>query len=212
MSTSHQNRPSRGDRWSIAAFSIAGGAIAAWIGVSAVMRIIVLAGGTNVPVTLEFVDGVADVALTDGSATVPMELDRGILVAPQLTPIAIVPGILGQLVLILTVVTVVGCLLLLARSILSGHVFSRRNSALVSIAGITGLIGFAAVRFFDNMLANATVSLMTDNRLATAVLTVEPFTWVLASFIVAVIATAFAVGDRLQREKSALEKETEGLV
>ena len=212
MSTSHQNRPSRGDRWSIAAFSLAGGAIAAWIGVSAVMRIIVLAGGTNVPVTLEFVDGVADVALTDGSATVPMELDRGILVAPQLTPIAIVPGILGQLALIITVVTIVGCLLLLSRSIIGGRVFSRRNTALVATAGLTGLIGAAAARFFDNMLANATVSLMTENRLDTAVLTVEPFTWILAAFIVAVIMTAFTVGDRLQRDKATLEKETEGLI
>jgi hypothetical protein len=211
MSTS-ENAPTRGDRWSIAAFSIAGFAIAAWIGVSAVMRIIVLAGGTSVPVTIEFVDGVSDVALTDGSATVPVELDSGVLVAPQLTPIAIVPGILGQLALIVTVVTVVGCLLLLSRSILGGQVFSRRNTALVTVAGLTGLIGFAAVRFFDNMLANATVSLITDNRLATAVLTVEPFTWVLAAFVVAVIATAFSVGDRLQREKAALEKETEGLV
>ncbi|MFF7294256.1 hypothetical protein ACFY9N_17130 [Microbacterium sp. NPDC008134] len=211
MSTS-ENAPTRGDRWSIAAFSIAGFAIAAWIGVSAVMRIIVLAGGTSVPVSLEFVDGVSDVALTDGSATVPVELDSGVLVAPQLTAIAIVPGILGQLALIVTVVTVVGCLLLLSRSILGGQVFSRRNTALVTVAGLTGLIGFAAVRFFDNMLANATVSLMTDNRLATAVLTVEPFTWVLAAFVVAVIATAFSVGDRLQREKAALEKETEGLV
>lgn len=211
MSTS-QDVPTRGDRWSIVAFSIVGFAIAAWIGISAVMRIVVLAGGTNVPVTVEFVDGVADVALSDGSATVPIELDRGILVAPQLTPIAIVPGILGQLAMILTVVTVVGCLLLLSRSIIGGRVFSRRNTALVATAGLTGLIGAAAARFFDNMLANATVSLMTDNRLDTAVLTVEPFTWVLAAFIVAVIMTAFTVGDRLQREKATLEKETEGLV
>lgn len=211
MSTS-QDVPARGDRWSIVAFSIVGFAIAAWIGISAAMRIIVLASGTNVPVTVEFVDGVADVTLADGSATVPVELDRGILVAPQLTPIAIVPGILGQLVLILTVVTIVGCLLLLSRGIIGGRVFSRRNTALVATAGLTGLIGAAAVRFFDNMLANAAVALMADNRLDTAVLTVEPFTWILAAFIVAVIMTAFSVGDRLQHEKTALEKDTEGLV
>jgi hypothetical protein len=212
MSISHQNRPSRGDRWSIIAFSIVGFAIAAWITLTAVLRIITLATGTNVPVRVEFVDGAADVALSDGSATVPVQIDGGVLLAPQLTPIAIVPGILGQLALIITVVTIVGCLLLLSRSIIGGRVFGRRNTALVATAGLTGLIGAAVARFFDNMLANATVSLMTDNRLETAVLTVEPFTWILAAFIVAVIMTAFTVGDRLQRDKATLEKETEGLV
>lgn len=212
MATTDQNRPSRGDRWSIIAFSIVGFAIAAWITVTAVLRIIALTGGTNVPVRIEFVDGAADVALSDGSATVPVQIDGGTLIAPQLTPIAIVPGILGQLALIVTIVTIVGCLLLLSRGIIGGRVFSRRNTALVATAGLTGLIGAAVARFFDNMLANATVSLMTDNRLDTAVLTVEPFTWILAAFIVAVIMTAFSVGDRLQREKATLEKETEGLV
>ncbi|MFJ2369196.1 hypothetical protein [Microbacterium sp. NPDC087665] len=212
MSTSEQNTLSRGDRGGIIGFSIAGFIIAAWISITAIMRIIVLASGTSVPVAVQFVDNVAEIPLADGAGTVPIELDRGILVAPQLTPIAIVPGILGQLALILTVVTVIGCLLLLSRSIIGGQVFSRRNTRLVTTASITGLLGFAAVQFFDNMLANATVNIVTDNKLDTVVISVEPFTFVLAAFIVSVIATAFTVGDRLQREKATLEKETEGLV
>lgn len=212
MSTSEQNALSRGDRGGIIGFSIAGFIIAAWISITAIMRIIVLASGTSVPVAVQFVDDVAEIPLADGAGTVPIELDRGILVAPQLTPIAIVPGILGQLALIVTVVTVIGCLLLLSRSIIGGQVFSRRNTRLVTTASITGLLGFAAVQFFDNMLANATVNIVTDNKLDTVVISVEPFTFVLAAFIVSVIATAFTVGDRLQREKATLEKETEGLV
>lgn len=212
MSTSEQNALSRGDRGGIIGFSIAGFIIAAWISITAIMRIIVLASGTSVPVAVQFVDDVADIPLADGVGTVPIELDRGILVAPQLTPIAIVPGILGQLALIVTVITVIGCLLLLSRSIIGGQVFSRRNTRLVTTASITGLLGFAAVQFFDNMLANATVNIVTDNKLDTVVISVEPFTFVLAAFIVSVIATAFTVGDRLQREKATLEKETEGLV
>lgn len=212
MSTSEQSTLSRGDRGGIIGFSIAGFIIAAWISITAIMRIIVLASGTSVPVAVQFVDNVAEIPLADGAGTVPIELDRGILVAPQLTPIAIVPGILGQLALIVTVVTVIGCLLLLSRSIIGGQVFSRRNTRLVTTASITGLLGFAAVQFFDNMLANATVNIVTDNKLDTVVISVEPFTFVLAAFIVSVIATAFTVGDRLQREKATLEKETEGLV
>jgi hypothetical protein len=187
------------------AFVIAGLAIAAWVAVVAIVRIAELMRGTDVPVLVEFIRGSAEVPLTDGSGTVPVQLDSGVLVAPQLSPIAIVPGVIAQIVLILTVVTVIGCLVLLSRRFLQGRVFSRANTALVSTAGLTGLLGFAAVRFFDNMLANATVSLVTDNRLENAVISVEPFTWVLAAFVVAVISTAFTVGARLQRE-------TEGLV
>lgn len=203
---------SRGDRWSIVAFAIAGLVIAAGIVAQTTARIVELARGIDVPVAVDFLDTTVDVALTDGSDSVPVRLDGGVLTAPQLSPIATVPGILGQIVLVLTVLTVIGCLLLLARSILRGQIFSRRNTVLATLAGATGLLGSAAARFFDNMLANATVSQVTDNRLDTAVLTVEPLTWVLAAFAIAVIGTAFSVGERLQRDNASLEKETEGLV
>ncbi len=203
---------SRGDRWSIVAFAMAGLVIAVWIVAQTTGRIIELARGVDVPVAVDFLDTTVDVALTDGSDSVPVRLDGGVLTAPQLTPIATVPGILGQIALAVTVLMVIGCLLLLARSILRGQVFSRRNTVLATLAGATGLLGSAAARFFDNMLANATVSQVTDNRLDTAVLTVEPLIWVLAAFAIAVIGTAFSVGERLQRDNASLEKETEGLV
>ncbi len=205
-------RLSRGDRWSLVAFSVAGLAIAAWVIVWTTSRIIELARGADVPVSVDFLDSTVDVALTDGSGTVPVQISSGVITAPQLTPIATVPGIIGQVVLALTVLMVVACLLLLARGIIRGEVFSRRHTVLVSVAGLGGLLGFAVARFFDNMLANATVAQLTDNRLDTAVLTIDPFTWVMAAFAVAVIATAFTVGERLQRDNIALEKETEGLV
>lgn len=205
MNTASQTTLSKGDSGALIGFAISGFAIAAWISTASVIRIIELVRGTDVPVTVDFIDTKVDVALTGGAGTVPVGLETGILTAPQLTPIAIVPGVIGQIVAILTIITVIGCLVLLSRSIIRGHVFSRRNTVLVSTAGITGLVGFAATRFFDNMLANAAVSIVTDNAVDNAVMTIEPFTFVLAAFIIAVIGTAFGVGDKLQRE-------TEGLV
>ncbi|WP_341947539.1 hypothetical protein [Microbacterium sp. LWH11-1.2] len=202
---SKQGELSRGDKGSLIAFCIAGAAIAAYIAVHSIIRIIGLGSGTAVPVMLEFVDQPVDVPLGAGGADLTLDLDRASVTAADLPPFAVVPGIIGQVLQILTIVVVIGCLLLLARSILGGTVFSRRNTALVMTAGITGLFGFAAVRFFDNMLANATVSAVTDNAFDTAVMSVEPFTFILGAFILAVIGTAFSVGDRLQRE-------TEGLV
>ncbi|MGM1017835.1 MAG: DUF2975 domain-containing protein [Actinomycetota bacterium] len=205
MSTPKQTTLSRGDSGALIGFVLSGIAIAAWSTIASVMRIVELARGTDVPVFIEFFSRETEVDLEAGDGTVSVALDSAVLTAPQLTPIATVPGIIGQVVTIITVLAVVGCLILLARSILRGQVFSRRNTRLVMTTGFTGLVGIAASTFFDSMLANATVSIVTDNTIRNSVLTVEPFTFVLGAFIIAVIGTAFAVGDRLQRE-------TEGLV
>ncbi|GAA1245158.1 putative membrane protein [Microbacterium phyllosphaerae] len=205
--TSTKNRTlSRGDTGALLAFCIAGVMIAAYITVYSIVRIIELARGVNVPVLVEFISSKTpvDLPLTSGD-TVAVGLDSATITAPQLPAIASVPGIIGQVLQIVTIVVVIGCLILLARSTLSGRVFSRRNTTLVATAGITGLFGFSAVRFFDNMLANATVAHVTDNGLDNAVMSIEPFTFILAAFVVALIATVFSIGDRLQRD-------TEGLV
>ncbi|MGN7949414.1 hypothetical protein ACTJKH_11760 [Microbacterium sp. 22215] len=205
--TSTKNRTlSRGDTGALVGFCIAGVMIAAYITVYSIVRIIELARGVDVPVLAEFIGSKTpvDLPLTSGD-TVAVGLDSAVITAPQLPTVAAVPGIMGQIAQILTIVIVIGCLIVLARSVLAGRVFSRRNTALASTAGITGLVGFAAVRFFDNMLANATIARITDNGVENAVISVEPFTFVLAAFVLALIGTVFVVGDRLQRD-------TEGLV
>lgn len=196
---------SRGDKGGLIAFCLAGAVIAISVTVYSVMRMIELARGTDVPVMVEFMPDGTRASIDAGGESVTVGIDRATITAPDLPAIATVPGIMGQVVQVLTILVVIGCLILLARSILSGHVFSRRNTALVMTAGITGLVGFAATRFFENMLANATVAVVTDNTVDNAVITAEPFSFILAAFIVSVIGTAFVIGDRLQRE-------TEGLV
>ena len=90
------------------------------------------------------------------------------------------------------------------RSTVSGRIFGRGRTALVATAGITGLLGFASVRFFDNMLANATVARITDNGIDNAVMSVQPFTFILGAFVIALICTVFSIGDRLQRDTDGL--------
>ncbi|CAH0253937.1 hypothetical protein SRABI76_03313 [Microbacterium oxydans] len=204
MSTSKTGSLSRGDAAALIGFCIAGLAIATFVVVFSILRIIELARGVDVPVLVVFTDTPVQIPLADGDS-VTGALDRAMLTASSLPPIATGAGIIGQVVQAVTIVAVIGCLILLARSILSGRVFSRRNTVLVMTAGLTGLVGFAAVQFFDNMLANATVAVVTDNRIDNAVISVEPFTFILAAFILSVIGTVFVIGERLQRE-------TEGLV
>jgi hypothetical protein len=204
MDSTKQGVLTRGDKSALIGFCIAGLAIAVYFVVFSTIRIIELARGTAVPVLVEFMDAPVQIPLTTGDS-VTAGLDRATLTASTLPPIATAAGIIGQVIQILTIVAVIGCLILLARGILSGCVFSRRSTVLVMTAGITGLVGFAAVQFFDNMLANATVAAVTDNGIDNAVISVEPFTFILAAFIIAVIGTAFVIGEKLQRE-------TEGLV
>ncbi|WP_144874653.1 hypothetical protein [Microbacterium sp. 1.5R] len=195
---------SRGDVASLVGFCIAGAVIALYFTVFSIMRIIELVRGTDVAVPVEFMGDRVDLPLTTGG-TVAVELGSGTIVAPQLPLVAVVPGVIAQIVQIIAVVVVIACLILLARSTISGRIFGRGRTALVATAGITGLVGFSAVRFFDNMLANAAVSRLTENGIDNAVITVEPFTFILAAFVVALITTVFSIGDRLQ-------KDTEGLV
>ncbi len=205
MTSTKDRTMSRGDSGALIGFCIAGVLIAAYITVFSIIRIIELARGVDVPVLVEFISSKTPVDLPLSTGTsIPVGVDSAVITAPELPAIAAVPGIIGQVAQILTIVIVIGCLILLARSVLTGRVFSRRNTALVATAGITGLVGFAAVRFFDNMLANATVAKIADNGVDNAVMSVEPFTFVLGAFVIALISTVFGIGDRLQRDTDGL--------
>lgn len=214
MTSSKTDRAlSRGDIGALIGFCVSGFVIAAYITVFSVMRIIELADGFNVPVLVEFAGDRPPVDLPLGTGgSIPVGVDSATITAPQLPAIAAVPGIIGQVLQIITIVVVIGCLILLARSTIGGRVFSRGHTALVATAGITGLVGFAAIRFFDNMLANATVAHVTDNTIDNAVISVEPFTFILGAFVIALITTVFSIGDRLQRDNAELEDDTKGLV
>jgi hypothetical protein len=204
MTSTTDRALSRGDIGAMVAFCIAGALIALYLTVFSIVRIVELARGEDVAVLVEFRGDGVDLPLSNGGS-IPVGLESGTIVAPQLPLVAAVPGIIAQVVQIITVVVVITCLILLARTTIGGRIFGRGRTALVATAGITGLLGFAGVRFFDNMLANATVARIADNGVDNLVISVEPFAFILAAFVVALITTVFSIGDRLQ-------KDTEGLV
>jgi hypothetical protein len=194
---------STGDTVALALFAIIGVGIAVTSIWMAALRIAELASGGEVQVLAEFIDAPAQA--TSGEETLALLVDRGVVTVSDLMPTGVVFGILGQIAFVLTIDGVVICLLALSRNLLRGTVFSRVNTGLVMGGGILGLVGAAASRFFDNILANTAIAQLTDGSFGTAVLTVEPFPYLLAAFALAIIGTVFVVGDRLRRE-------TEGLV
>lgn len=194
---------SRGDIGAMAVFIVAGVVIAGWTVWHAVVRIVELSVRRDVQVAVDFVGSPAEAQLPSGPLAV--QLDRASVTVDSLGLMGAVPGILGQAAFALTILGVVTCLILLSRNILRGRVFGKVNTRIVMTGGFIGLLGAAASRFFDNMLANAAMAQLTDGLTNTAVISVEPFTFVLAAFALSVIGTVFVIGTRLQRE-------TEGLV
>lgn len=194
---------SRADALAMGAFVVAGVAIAAWTAWNAGARIVELVRGTDVGVVVDFM-GTPVQAAASGSA-VPVALDSGTVTVPQLNSGAIAYGVMGQVAFVVTVITIVFCLVALSRQLQRGRVFGRRNTALVMTAGITGLVGFTASDFFGSMLANSAMFQLVDDPVEIALLTVDPFTFVLAAFAIAIVGSVFTVGARLQRE-------TEGLI
>lgn len=203
MNAANAHRPSRGDRGAIWLFIIAGAAIVIWTIVGAVLRCVELLSPGPVPVHAEFIDTAVDAPIGDGGAAVPVSLQSAVLSVDALPAASVAAGVLGQIALVVTTATIVACLVVVSRGMLRGEVFSRRHTTLVAAAGITGLVGVAAVRFFGNMVANgafAAIGDFDDN----AIFTIEPFPFVIAAFVVAVVSTAFAIGDRLQRDTTGL--------
>lgn len=193
---------SRADSVGVGIFVLAGIAIAFWTVWQAVARIIELARATDVPVWVEFL-GTPVQAEVSGTS-IPVDLDRGVVTIASLDAPGVVTGILGQVIFAATIVGVVFCLVALSANLLRARVFGRVNTALVMTGGILGLIGTAASAFCDNMLANSAMAQLVEAP-DTAVISVEPFPFILAAFAISIVGTVFIVGARLQRE-------TEGLV
>ncbi|GAA1783410.1 hypothetical protein [Leucobacter iarius] len=205
MTIASDIRPSRGDRVALWLFVAVGAVIAIAVAVGAALRIGELLGSGPIRVAAEFIDQRATAPIGPDGSDVEVLLDRAVL-RTAVPPIATWAGVIGQLVLVIAFATVILCLILLSRRLSRGRIFGRSSTVLVGTAGITGLIGAAATRFFDNMLANAAVAQVSDyGDVRNAVLSIEPFPFVVAAFAVAIVCTVFVIGERMQRE-------TEGLV
>lgn len=196
--------PSRADRIGITIFMGAGLAIIVWSIVAAVLRIIEVTSGASTQVLAEFAGTPAQAPIGPGAATVEVELDRALLSTAELPTFSMASLVLQQIAVAASIVVVVTCLLLLSRSLLKGVIFTRRNSWLVGIASIVGLLGAAAGPFFGNMAANGAFAVISDGDFENVVMTIDVLPYVLGAFIVAIIGTAFTIGERLQRDTTGL--------
>ncbi len=206
MATQETDRVmSRGDAVSMVLFMLAGAAIAVATTVAAIIRIIEVMPGRDVPVFAEFAGTVAEAPIGPDGAPAPVELDTGWITAPELPVASVVAIVIQQIVLAATVVAVVTCLLLLTRNMLRGRMFSRTNTRLVTVAGFVAIVGYAGVPFFGNMGANGAFARISDGTFDNVIMSVDLFPLILLTFLAALGSLTFTVGDRIRRD-------TEGLV
>lgn len=205
MDSSQKDRTlSTPDAVSLGVFMVAGVAIAAWSIVAAVLRIIDVLPGRDVPVLAVFHDTPALAPIGPGGADAAVILEQAWITASELPVASVWALVIQQIVQAGTITTVVACLLLLVRGILRGTVFSRRNTTLVTVAGLTALIGFALVPFFGNMGANGAFAAISEHTFDNVIMSSDLMPFIVIAFVAALGSTVFTVGDRLQRDTAGL--------
>ena len=192
------------DTVALIAFMVSGAVIAVWTAVTAVARMIEVLPGQDVPVTAVFDGTPAQAPLGPDGAAVTVELTTARIIAPELPAASVAALVIEQVVLLATVLLVVAALLALTANIVRGTIFSRTNTALVTTAGVTGVLGFCAVPFFANMGANGAFARISNRTFDNVVMSVDLFPLLLLGFIAALASTVFTVGARLQRETVGL--------
>lgn len=199
------HRPSRGDRVGIYIFMVAGLAIIAWSLVATVARIFQLLLGENIQAAVSLVDTTVQVPVDGTSVTIPMEIDTAFVTATHLTSMAFGAAVIAAVLGFLTIATIVICLLLLARNSLRGKVFSRGNTRLVITAGMTALLGFGLIPVFEGMVGDDIVhTLSGGNFTGSALFVAEPLPFILLAFAFGIVATAYTIGARMQRDQEGL--------
>lgn len=204
MQTSTAPSITRADAVGLWLFMAAGAVIAAWGIAASVLRIIEVAPNTDVSVLAEFAGTPAEAPIGPDGSSVQVALDQAALTVPSLPGASWAALIIQQVIAAATIGIVVVCLLLLCWAVMRNQVFSRRNTALVAVAGITGTIGFAAVPFFGNMAANGAFARLSDGDFENVVMSVDLMPLFFLAFIAAMAATVFTVGDRLRRDSEGL--------
>ena len=203
------NRPqrertlSRADVQAMWFFIIVGVVLIGWATYAGVLRIVEVAGG-RIEVPANFSGTAAQAPIGPGGEMREVGLQSANLTPDALSVAGMGALVLEQVVSVASIATAVGCLIAVTVSVMRGRVFSRRNTALVGVAGFAWLAGLAGVPFFGNMVANDAFRSISEGTFDNVIMTVNVSSLFLAAFVVAMATTVFTLGDRLQRETELL--------
>ena len=201
----NRHLPSKGDRVAIIAFLAVGAAIIAFSLYGAFLRVRELLSGEPVPIQVPFMGLEARAPIGPGGAMAPVTIDSGSVLVPSFGQGGLAAALAAAIIPALTAAAVSICLMLLARSVLRGVIFSRGNTGLVVTAGMTALVGATLGSLAEGMAVTSAMDTISGGTFSGfALWEAKPIQFVLLAFAVAIVATAFSVGSRLQRDQEGL--------
>lgn len=196
--------PATADRVSLGALMGIGVLIGIERAIGLVMRIISITGPGphHAPITPQNLE--AAVQLGSGDA-VPAAMTAGTLTVAELSGPEVGLLLAQEILTFIAVATVIVCLVLLARNTLRGTIFQRKNTVLLTWAGIAAAFGYGISQFLGSMASNEVISRLSVGSPAVYATRGDMMPYFLGFFAFGIVTIAYAVGARMQRE-------TEGLV
>jgi len=195
---------SRDDRTSLY-FSIGiAGFGAAVTAISAVTRLVQVAPGHDIPVTIRLEGESVGLPLGPNGAVVPAQIDTATVTVADPAPATLFALWAQPIWLAVCVIAGLVIAAVFFAKIARGQIFSGSASRLAGVAAMVVALGWGGTSLLTAMVTNGTLAAMSDH-------TYEAITfqasWVpfLAILLLGALATALKIGERLQRD-------TEGLV
>lgn len=193
----------RGDR--AAAWLIVALLAAAIVGsaVFAVTRIVTIAQGVDVPVTLDIAPISADVPIAGDGTTIPADVHSVEVTVPELTSSA--QAALTTQTALLTAVNIIllGCMGLFTITIIRGHAFAKGNVAIMWSAASTLIAGWVVGLVTDNWVAASVLDALGISDPASITVTFQ-FVPLLAAVIISFVAAAMSYGRRIEKDVDGL--------
>lgn len=161
-----------------------------------------LSGGLSF--SAPFMGDEAELPIGPDGAGVAVRVQEATISAPETPLISVVSHIVAVAGGALAMLVVVACLTWLCLNISRARIFDRANERLLSACAAATGLGWLVSLLFGTMTINGAFASISDGDYDNVLAEVN-FTPLIATFVFGVLAAAFRVGSRLQ-------KETEGLV
>jgi hypothetical protein len=182
---------------------VLGVAAGAWTVVQTVQRILEIAPNRDVPVTAAFADSTATMPIGPGGAAVDVVPSQVILSVSDLPAITLWSLILAEVIYALAVVTVIALVCLVIRNVTRGQAFAPRTVGYIGTATIVVGVGWILTWLFRTMGANGGAAALAGESPVNTAFDIEPVA-VFAIASMGVLAAAFQIGGKLQRENEGL--------
>lgn len=195
--------PSKWDRSALLLAIVLGVAAAAWTLVNAVTRILEIAPNRDVPVTASFADTPATMPVGPGGADVEVGATQVVLRVSDMPPVTLWSLILAEVFYAAAVLTVIVFTCLIIRNVIRGRAFDRATVAYVGFATFAVAGGWVLTWLFRTMGANGGAAALYGDRPLNTAFAIEPVVF-FAIASMGVLAAAFQIGHKLQREQEGL--------